>query len=160
MLVRQTLDDVRPAVMGRSLPLVQVHGDFKGANLLWSNDGHRIAAVVDWDLAAPGDLPVIDFAFFGAYERSALQHCSFGAALAHEALIRSGTDYHAFAFGELRLTEGLYALCVLMALIRYANLNAGFQSRNAHRLWCERHVNEGLRSVAEVTSAIVRRNRH
>jgi Ser/Thr protein kinase RdoA (MazF antagonist) len=155
----QSLRDVESKIsgllLGRPFPLVQLHGDFKGSNLLWSED-ERVSAVVDWDLAVQHYLPVIDFAFYMAYEQTDQGKTAFDLALADQIEPPSGVAYWRFAERDLGLTKTTYALCVLMALVRYATHHAGFLESSEHPEWCVRYVNSGLgRAVAHMTKILM-----
>jgi aminoglycoside phosphotransferase (APT) family kinase protein len=52
--------ELREALAGRTLPLSWVHGDFVLGNILASSDGEAVLGIVDWELAAPEDVPSID----------------------------------------------------------------------------------------------------
>jgi hypothetical protein len=52
--------ELRRAVYGRSLRVSWVHGDFWPGNVLVSPDGSTLTGIVDWDLAAPDELPMHD----------------------------------------------------------------------------------------------------
>jgi hypothetical protein len=141
-------------LMNRPFSLVQLHGDFKGSNLLWSED-QRISAVVDWDLAVRYSFPVIDFAFYNAYEHAVQSRAAFDVALADQVEPTSGA-YWQFAEHELGLTKTTYAFCVLMGLVRYGTFHAGFLDASEHPQWCERYVNSGLRRVCDHIARMVR----
>jgi aminoglycoside phosphotransferase (APT) family kinase protein len=53
--VARWLDDNRPQTFEAGI----IHGDFHLANVLFANDGPRLAAVVDWELSTIGD-PLLD----------------------------------------------------------------------------------------------------
>jgi hypothetical protein len=155
--LRLALSDVEAKtcsiLKGRSFSLVQLHGDFKGSNLLWSED-ERVSAVVDWDLAVRHYLPVIDFVFYMAYEHAAKNQTAFDGALADEVEPKPSCAYWQFVERELGLTKTTYAICLLMALVRYATHHAGFLDPSEHPEWCVRHVNNGLGRVVEYISRI------
>ncbi|MBM7406736.1 MULTISPECIES: phosphotransferase family protein [Sphingomonas] len=56
------LADWLPAALPDRAPPAIVHGDFRLQNLLFSQEGVRVAAVLDWDQAGVGD-PRIDLAY-------------------------------------------------------------------------------------------------
>ena len=51
---------LREPLLGRRLAVSWVHGDFFPGNLLMSPDGSSVRGLVDWDLAAADDIPVLD----------------------------------------------------------------------------------------------------
>jgi len=52
--------ELRRAVYGRSLRVSWIHGDFWPGNVLVSPEGNALTGIVDWDLAAPDELPMHD----------------------------------------------------------------------------------------------------
>ena len=71
----------RPVVRERIIPLVFMHGDFKVGNLLWSGQD-QVCGVVDWDLSAPEGFPVVDYAFYLAFDRSVTRSRPFAECMA------------------------------------------------------------------------------
>lgn len=51
---------LRRSLLGMSLAVSWIHGDFWCANWLVTPDGSTITAILDWDLAAADDLPQLD----------------------------------------------------------------------------------------------------
>ena len=49
-------DDLRAELTSRELPVGWIHGDFWPGNLLVTANGSRVTGIVDWDLAADGQL--------------------------------------------------------------------------------------------------------
>ncbi len=48
------------ALLGRTLAVSWVHGDYWPANVLVSDDGATVTGIIDWDLAQPDGLPLLD----------------------------------------------------------------------------------------------------
>lgn len=63
-LVERTLDLVEP-LRGSRLPLVVEHGDLSHPNLIGLGNG--TVGVIDWELAEPRGLPLVDLVFFLTY---------------------------------------------------------------------------------------------
>jgi aminoglycoside phosphotransferase (APT) family kinase protein len=72
-LVDRTLELVEP-LRAAELPLVVEHGDLSPPNLIELRDG-RIG-VIDWELAEPRGLPLVDFLFFLTYTALAARRAS------------------------------------------------------------------------------------
>lgn len=52
--------ELHDALAGRTLALSWVHGDYTPGNILVTPDGATLTGIVDWELAAPRDLPLLD----------------------------------------------------------------------------------------------------
>jgi len=48
------------ALLGRRMVVALLHGDFFPGNILVTPDGRSVTGLVDWDLSAPDELPVLD----------------------------------------------------------------------------------------------------
>jgi SAM-dependent methyltransferase len=52
---------------GAIVPLAWQHGDFKLENLVFGNADHAVRAIIDWELAAPRGLALVDLLYLLAY---------------------------------------------------------------------------------------------
>lgn len=52
--------DLRHALLGRDVTVSWIHGDFWPGNVLVNRDGTSLSGLIDWDLAAPNELPMHD----------------------------------------------------------------------------------------------------
>lgn len=66
------------ALTGRRLCASWIHGDFWPANILVGPDAATLTGIVDWDRAAPDELPLHDVLHLLLYTRKLLQHCEPG----------------------------------------------------------------------------------
>lgn len=57
---------VQAGLLGRLLPLVRMHGDFKIENVVVDRQG-SLVGVIDWELAEAGGLPLLDIGFLLLY---------------------------------------------------------------------------------------------
>jgi len=55
------------AVAGRVLPLTWQHGDYKLENLVFTQSDRAVRAIIDWELAAPRGLALVDLLYLLAY---------------------------------------------------------------------------------------------
>ncbi len=55
-----------------------IHGDFMPGNILMSSDGAVLTGIVDWDLAAFGELPQVDVVHFLLSTRVLMEHRELG----------------------------------------------------------------------------------
>lgn len=58
--IKRLTEELYNALTGRMLALSWVHGDFVPGNILVTPDGSRLVGIVDWELARPNDLPLLD----------------------------------------------------------------------------------------------------
>jgi aminoglycoside phosphotransferase (APT) family kinase protein len=54
--------ELRDALAGRRVAVSWVHGDFVPGNILVDPVARRVTGIVDWELARPADLPLVDVA--------------------------------------------------------------------------------------------------
>lgn len=54
--------ELADALTGRRLAVSWIHGDYVPGNILVDRRALRVTGVVDWELARPGDLPLVDVA--------------------------------------------------------------------------------------------------
>ncbi|MBI5564481.1 MAG: phosphotransferase [Chloroflexi bacterium] len=56
--------ELKSSLMGRRVSVSWIHGDYMPGNILATADGARLTGIVDWDLAAAGELPQLDLMHF------------------------------------------------------------------------------------------------
>jgi aminoglycoside phosphotransferase (APT) family kinase protein/O-antigen/teichoic acid export membrane protein len=52
--------ELRELLADRPAAVSWVHGDYVPENILWTGRGSRVTGIVDWELARPADLPLVD----------------------------------------------------------------------------------------------------
>jgi aminoglycoside phosphotransferase (APT) family kinase protein len=52
--------ELSASLLGVTLPVSWIHGDFWPANFLVTPDGERLTGIIDWDQASSADLPFLD----------------------------------------------------------------------------------------------------
>lgn len=67
--VERLRDDLTGALLGRTVRLSWIHGDYWSGNILASSEGERITGVVDWDQAATRQLRLHDLLHLYLYAR-------------------------------------------------------------------------------------------
>lgn len=86
--IRRLADELRGSLGGRRLAVSWVHGDFWPGNLLLVPGSTQPAGIVDWDMAAPNELPSHDLLHLLLYTRKLVRTQELGdvvrAALAGE----------------------------------------------------------------------------
>jgi hypothetical protein len=70
--------ELRGTLAGRTLPTGWIHGDYWSGNLLVTPDGGEVRGIVDWDLAAPDELPLHDVLHPLLYTRCLVQRRELG----------------------------------------------------------------------------------
>lgn len=76
--MRRLSEELHQALTGRTLCLSWVHGDFVPGNILVAPDGGKLTGIVDWELARPDDLPVLDVLQLLLSTRLLKQCCEVG----------------------------------------------------------------------------------
>jgi hypothetical protein len=71
-------EQITSALVGRDLTVCWVHGDFWPGNLLVDPASQRLTGIVDWDLAAPSELPIHDYLHLLLYRRRVIHGGEIG----------------------------------------------------------------------------------
>jgi len=74
--------DVTASLAGRTVPVGWIHGDFAPTNILFSEEGTTVSGVVDWELATPAGLPLLDVLQLLISTRMLLGSCELGDVVA------------------------------------------------------------------------------
>jgi len=162
------MEALRVALEGRSVPLVQTHGDFWQGNLLADARG-RVQGVLDWDLAVPCGWPLLDLLLLLLTSRNRWRVSRhFGQAIVDRLLDRrlNALERRLVAryCDALDLDPALWsALVALFWLERSAMRLPRIREQRWFRAWVRRSVVaplprlvEGLR--AELPAAAARRS--
>jgi O-antigen/teichoic acid export membrane protein/aminoglycoside phosphotransferase (APT) family kinase protein len=144
--------ELRAALAGHTLSVCTVHGDFTPRNILVTPDGATLTGIVDWELAAQDDLPLLDLLLLLLCVRMVVQRCELGT------IVRALLDGAEWTHHERALVEaaeltlpgdavGMRAL-VLLCWLRYvaASLRKS-QYFAGHRLWMMTNIEAVLQSV-------------
>ncbi len=70
--------ELHETLNGRTLPASWIHGDFHPGNLLAAPDSGKITGILDWDRAAPDELPLIDYIHLLLFARRRQQDRELG----------------------------------------------------------------------------------
>jgi hypothetical protein len=70
--------ELRSAVRGRKLSAGWIHGDLWPANVLVDQAGHQLTGLVDWDSAAPDELPLHDLLHLALTTRRLVERRALG----------------------------------------------------------------------------------
>jgi aminoglycoside phosphotransferase (APT) family kinase protein len=81
---------LKTALLGRPVPLVWMHGDFKIENVGIDGATRQPVSIIDWELSVPRGLPLLDLKYLLIYNRMIRGECVFGVV--HQAL-RNGEEW-------------------------------------------------------------------
>jgi O-antigen/teichoic acid export membrane protein len=150
--VERLATELRGALAGRTLAVCTVHGDFHPGNILVTPDGTTLTGIVDWELAAHEDLPLLDLLLLLLWVRIVVHRCELGN------IVRALLDGAAWTRHERALVEaaevalpgdavGMRAL-VLLCWLRHVDLRLRrSQYLAGHRLWIMTNIEAVLQSV-------------
>jgi len=71
---------LRNRILGRELPVVWMHGDYKIENVAVDRATRRPLGIIDWELGDPAGLPLIDLEYLLVYNRMLRDGLAFGPA--------------------------------------------------------------------------------
>jgi aminoglycoside phosphotransferase (APT) family kinase protein len=141
---------LRKQLMGKSLELVMVHGDFKVANILW-NAKNEVSGILDWDTASAEGFPLIDELIYFSFDRILTGKITIGAAI-YDCAYGKNSPRQNLAYGNL--DELLYRSYVVMAMLHYSIMHHGIKEDHQQAKWCrenmEEHLVDGLKRVLEL----------
>lgn len=69
-ILRTLHSQVRHRLLGRRLPLVFTHGDFKIENVMYRLQDGLLTGIIDWEHASPASLPLVDPLYLFLYNRT------------------------------------------------------------------------------------------
>jgi aminoglycoside phosphotransferase (APT) family kinase protein len=145
--LREVAEELRAALAGRRLHVGWVHGDYWPGNLLFDGDAPLLRGIVDWDAAAPAELPALDLLHLVLYTRRLTSGRELGEIVRHH--LRGG----GWPVDEVRLLDRYGAWShesalsprqlLLLYWLRHVAHHARQQSRSgalAYRRWRRANV--------------------
>jgi hypothetical protein len=158
--IERLATELHDALAGRTLAVSMVHGDFTPGNILVTPDGATLTGIVDWELGAHEDLPLLDLLLLLLSVRRVVHRCELGTVV--QALLDgAGRTPHEQALvdaAEVALpgdAVGMRAL-VLLCWLRYVAATLGKSQYFArHRLWMMKNIEAVLQSVYVFPSSTV-----
>ena len=136
---------------GRPVRVGWIHGDYWPGNLLLAAGGTQVTGIVDWDRAAPGELPEHDLLHLLLFSRALVQGREPGEVV-RDALEGAPWASHEQALlATMRPAGPAEPITLRAAILLYwlrfvaANLEQQAQSFAADRLWLARNVETVLR---------------
>jgi hypothetical protein len=85
-------DRLRRCLLGRSVPLSWIHGDFWAGNLLCTRESGAVSGIVDWDRGASAELPLHDVFHLITYARARERGTALGEEIV-ACLLPNELDY-------------------------------------------------------------------
>jgi thiamine kinase-like enzyme len=139
------------SLIGRPVVVSWVHGDFWPGNILVSADGGAVTGLIDWDLAAPDDLPLLDIVHLLLGTHLAQAGSELGPVV--RDLLNGG-----FGQSELQMLarthvalggdELSFRELVLLSWLRHVRCNLTKSSHySRHRWWVRENVEGVLESL-------------
>ena len=151
-VIDRLANELHRALAGRTLSVSWVHGDFAPGNILVTPDGAMLTGIVDWDLAAPGDLPQFDLLQLLLSTRTLVQRRELGDII-RELLDGARWTPHERALLDASQSAlpgddvGIRAM-VLLCWLRHVAANLTKSTRYVgHWLWMTKNVEGVLRCV-------------
>ncbi len=143
--IRALASSLEGALIGRTLALSWIHGDFVPGNFLASTATNALSGIVDWELARSGELPLLDIYQLIFATRRETQGVEFGG------LVAQALDGQPFSNFEKRLIalnqEYLPGdpveprAMLLLFWLRHVGANLTKSSRyDRHWLWIYRNL--------------------
>jgi aminoglycoside phosphotransferase (APT) family kinase protein len=152
-VIDQLSAELHTALSGHQAAIGWIHGDFVPGNILATADGAVLTGIIDWDLAAPSDLPLLDMLQLLVSTRVHVEERELGAILTE---LLSGESAWTPHENELLTTAqqtlpgealDLRAL-LLLCWLRHVDANLSKSERYArHSLWMARNVDAVLRHL-------------
>jgi Phosphotransferase enzyme family len=144
--------DLASALIGRRMAISWLHGDFFPGNLLVSPEGGVVKGLVDWDLAAPDELPVLDPMQFFIGIHLARTRSEWGPAVV--ALLDEGrfktaaVDPIAFTHSTLEGEPLGFREAIVLTWLRHISCNLTKSAHySRHRYWIKSNVEGVLESL-------------
>jgi|GEM_PF-6975038 len=144
---------LRARLIGRELPLMRKHGDFKMGNLLFDGDGH-LCALIDWDGSVPLGLPLADFFTLVTYNHKDESGARNFLALNREVSVDWAVrDFYRGLLGELSEILGIDS--DLLTPLRCAACLISLQLRldwtiKSHESWADELAEGVLRDMVRL----------
>jgi aminoglycoside phosphotransferase (APT) family kinase protein len=144
--------ELHGALAGHTLSVSWIHGDFVPGNILVTPDGATVTGIVDWELAAPGELPQLDLLQLLLSTRMLVQRRELGD------IIRDLLDGAGWTPHERALLDAAHSALpgddlgmrpmMLLCWLRHIAANLTKSTRYAgHWLWVTKNIDGVLRYV-------------
>ena len=145
-------EELRTNLLDRTVAISWVHGDYVPANILFKPDGKTLSGIVDWDLAQPYDLPLLDVVQLIVSTRMAMQGRELGDIVCEilEKGQLNNAEIELFEAGSNNLHgEVLDArTLVLYFWLRHIHANLTKSTRfQGHWLWLQKNIETVLQCL-------------
>lgn len=147
--IEQLAIELRGALLGRSVAVSWVHGDYSPQNILLREDGSGIMGIVDWDLSAAQQLPALDVVHLLLSTRMLVERKELGDVLCllltqtvPAAFERSLVEECHFTPNESPLN---FRTLILLSWLRHVESSVNKSTRSAaSAFWVARNVGKVL----------------
>lgn len=152
MAVDRLSNDLHDGLLGHTTAVSWVHGDYVPGNILFKPDGSALSGIIDWDLAQPDDLPLLDIVQLIVSTRMAVQERELGEVVCE---LLKGENWNCDDLALLEAGSGdlqgevldLRTMLLYFWLRHiYANLTKSTRFRG-HWLWMQRNIEAVLQCV-------------
>lgn len=143
--------ELHEALLGRELAVSWIHGDLWPGNLLVQPASGELTGIVDWDMAAPDELPTHDLLHLLLYTRSLVQRRDLGEIVRAQIESPTWERHEAELLAALAPRRGdalPERILVLLYWLRHIASNLVQSPHYAlHPLWIRKNIQEVLRSI-------------
>jgi aminoglycoside phosphotransferase (APT) family kinase protein len=138
-------DQLHGSLVGKTIAVSWVHGDFTPGNILVASDTGRVTGILDWDQAAPEDLPLLDLAMLFLSMRMLERRCELGEIVGEMLAGAEWTSGERVLLNTARESLSGDAVgtreLVLLAWLRHIGANLSKSTRySGHRLWTAKNI--------------------
>jgi Phosphotransferase enzyme family len=143
--------ELHRALCGRTVYTSWIHGDFWPGNLLTTPGGGELVGIIDWEFAAPHELPLHDILHLLLYTRKLVRRCELGDVI-QELLTGAPWDDHERALLEKVAPEfigGAAGLRTMLALYWLRHVGSNLFQNAAYcrnRVWVTRNIEAVLQA--------------
>ncbi len=140
------------ALEGRKLTVSWIHGDFVPGNILVAPDGTQVTGLLDWDLAAPDELPPLDVMLLLLSTRMIVEKREIGHVVCR---FLEGADWTPFEHNLLNMVQPNTAddpvdmrTLLLLCWLRHVAANLKKTSHSAtHWVWVTWNIESVLKCI-------------
>lgn len=149
--LQRLAETLHATLAGRKCNASWIHGDFWVGNLLAQRDGSALTGIVDWDLAMPDSLPVLDIIALIVSDRVHEERCVLGDII--QALLRhaSLTSHEMTLLEPVTAAPGdaheLRTFILLYWLHHIAASLSRSSRRDTHWIWIVKNFETVLRHL-------------
>jgi len=152
MALDRLSNELHDGLLGHITAVSWVHGDFVPGNILFKPDGSALSGIIDWDLAQPDDLPLLDIVQLIVSTRMAVQERELGEVVC-ELLNYENWNCDELALlkeerGDMQAEVPNLRTMLLYFWLRHIHANLTKSTRfQGHWLWLQRNIDTVLQCI-------------